>query len=281
MQRLISRSWALEKPHVNVHVGDLEWWVALVREEPDVISLWLEGGELVAWAWVSPPAELESHIDADHRNGPLLDQMLAWFEATASERPLPSGELVSFQFDPDAERRQLMESRGYRMVDHGYVHFARSLMGSLLDPEIPRGFAIRHLRGPEDIERRVAVHRSAFSPSRMTAARYHNVMASTHYRSDLDWVVEASNGEFASFCTAWLDPESAVALLEPVGTAEGHRRMGLASIACLASMGAAARQGADTAVVLSADDNPGSLALYRSLGFEEVGRTYRYTRRMR
>ena len=94
-------------------------------------------------------------------------------------------------------------------------------------------------------------------------------------------VVVAPTGEFASFCNIWLDQENAVALLEPVGTAEGHRRMGLARAACLAAIGAAAQLGADTAIVLSADDNPGSLALYRSLGFEESGRTYRFTKRMR
>jgi ribosomal protein S18 acetylase RimI-like enzyme len=281
MQQLISRSWAHEKPHVNVHIGDLEWWTALEREEPDVISLWLVGDELVGWAWLSPPAELDIHIDADHRDGPLFDQMLDWLEATASLRQVKPDECVVFQFDPDVERRHLMESRGYRPTDHGYIHHARSLAEPLPAPAIPDGFAPRNVRGPEDIERRVAVHRSAFAPSRMTPERYRNVMASRHYRSELDWVVVAPTGEFASFCNIWLDQENAVALLEPVGTAEGYRRMGLARAACFAAMHAAGQRGADTAVVLSADDNPGSLELYRSLGFEEVGRSHRYTKRLR
>jgi predicted N-acetyltransferase YhbS len=281
MQRLISRSWGLEKPHVNVHVGDLEWWMALEREEPDVVSLWFEGDELVGWAWLSPPAELDTHIPADHRDGPLPDQMLDWLETAASQRPVKPDECVAFQFDPDAERRQLVESRGYRQVDKGYIHHVRSLADPLPHPAIPKGFALRHVRGPEDIERRVAVHRSAFAPSRMTSERYRNVMASGHYRSELDWVAVAPSGEFASFCNIWLDQENAVALLEPVGTADDNRRMGLAGAVCLAAMRAAAQLGADTAVVLSADDNAGSLALYRSLGFEEMGRTYRFTRRMR
>jgi ribosomal protein S18 acetylase RimI-like enzyme len=281
MQRLISRSWGLEKPHVNVHVGDLEWWTALEREEPDVISLWLAGDELVGWAWLSPPAELDTHIDADHRDGPLFDQMLDWLESTVSHRQVKPDECVAFHFGPDVERRQLMKSRGYRPADHGYIHHARSLAEPLSAPAIPHGFATRNVRGPEDIERRVAVHRSAFAPSRMTPERYRNVMVSRHYRSELDWVVVAPTGEFASFCNIWLDQENAVALLEPVGTADGYRRMGLARAACLAAMHAAGQLGADTAVVLSADDNPGSLELYRSLGFEEVGRSYRYTKRLR
>jgi len=134
------------------------------------------------------------------------------------------------------------------------------------------------MAGAEDVERRVAVHRSALAPSRMTVEHYRAVMASTHYRRDLDWVAVAPGGEFAAFCNVWLDRESAVALLEPVGTAEGHRRLGLARSVCLAAMGAAAAQGADTAVVLSDDRNEGSLGLYRSLGFREVGRTRRFVK---
>jgi L-amino acid N-acyltransferase YncA len=149
------------------------------------------------------------------------------------------------------------------------------------DPAIPDGFALRHVQGPEDIERRVDVHRSAFASSRMTAGQYRNVMASRHYRSGLDWAAVAPTGEFASFCNIWLDQENALALLEPVGTADGYRKMGLAKATCRAAMRAAAQQGAETAVVLSEYDNASSLALYRSLGFRERGRGYRFTRAMR
>jgi hypothetical protein len=139
MQRLVSRSWALEKPQVNVHIGDLEWWIALEREEPDVISLWFASDELVGWAWLSPPAELDAHVHVDHRDGPLFDEMLDWLEVTASQRPATPEECVAFQFDPDAERRRLMESRGYRPADHGYIHHVRSLTDQLPDPAPPRG----------------------------------------------------------------------------------------------------------------------------------------------
>jgi ribosomal protein S18 acetylase RimI-like enzyme len=173
-----------------------------------------------------------------------------------------------------------MDARGYHPADHGYVHYVRSLGEPLSDPVVPDGFTLRHVRGPEDMELRVAAHRSAFAPSRMTVERYGKAMASPHYRSDLDWVAVSPAGEFASFCNIWLDPEAAVALLEPVGTADGYRRMGLGKAVCMGAMSAAAREGAAIAIVLSADDNPGSLALYRSLGFEEFARTRRYSKRV-
>jgi len=280
MQRLVSAAWEMEGPRVGVHVGDLEWWIVLERQQSSVISLWYARDQLVAWAWVSPPAELDQHIQAQHRNGPLYEEILDWFEAVTASKPNPPHESTAFQFEPTATHIWLLEGRGYRRADRGYVHHARSLTEPLPDPSIPDGFGLRHVRGPDDIERRVAVHRSAFAPSRMTAERYQKVLASRHYRSELDWVAVAPTGEFASFCNIWLDPGNAVALLEPVGTADGFRKMGLGRAVCLAALAAAAGEGARTAVVLSADDNPGSLALYRSLGFEEYGRTDRFTKRL-
>ena len=107
----------------------------------------------------------------------------------------------------------------------------------------------------------------------MTVEHYRSVMASAHYRPDLDWVAVAPGGEFAAFCNVWLDHDNGVALLEPVGTAADYRRLGLARAACVAAMAAAASQDADTAVVLSDGGNDASLGLYRSLGFVELGRT--------
>jgi RimJ/RimL family protein N-acetyltransferase len=282
MKQLISRSWAFDRPHANVHIGDLEWWMALNREEePAVVSLWFAAGELVGWAWLSPPAELEFHIHADHRAGPLFGNMLDWLEDTVSQGRVRPDECVVFVFDPDAERRRILESRGYRLGDHGYIHFSRSLAEPLPDPAIAEGFALRHVRGSQDIEQRAEVHRSAFAPSRMTAEQYRKVMASPHYRLELDWVAVTPTGEFASFCNIWLDEENAVALLEPVGTAEGFRKMGFGKAACRAAMHAAAEQGAEMAVVLSEEDNAGSLALYRSLGFQEQGHGHQFKRAMK
>src|SRR5437870_3634945 len=184
MQTLVSQSWAMEKPHVNVHVGDLEWWATQQSDEPDLTSIWYSEDELVGWAWLSPPAELDVHLHPDHRRGPLYELMLDWFETSASSRPAPPDEAIAFLFEPARERVELMESRGYRPTENGYIHNVRSLTNGLPEPTVPDGFSLRHVQGREDIEQRVAVHQSAFAPSRMTSDRYRTVMASAHYRPD-------------------------------------------------------------------------------------------------
>jgi ribosomal protein S18 acetylase RimI-like enzyme len=278
MQALVSRSWAREKPVVNVHVGDLEWWTAQRWGNGEAVSLWCAGDELVGWACCSPKAELDAHLDRDHRAGPLFDLMLDWFESELEDRPAPAPEAVAFLFDPSPERAAAMVSRGYRRAEGSSVHHLRALTAPLPRPSLPAGFSIRHVEGPQDLDRRVAVHRSAFAPSRMTVERYRAAMAADHYRVDLDWVAVAPDGAFAAFCNIWLDEENRVALLEPVGTADGYRRMGLARSVCLAAMDAARKAGADTAIVLSNSENRASMGLYRSLAFEEFGRSLRFVK---
>ncbi|MET3801843.1 GNAT superfamily N-acetyltransferase [Clavibacter michiganensis] len=53
------------------------------------------------------------------------------------------------------------------------------------------------------------------------------------YRRDLDLVVEAPDGSLAGTCTAWLDPASGWAELEPLGIVPAHRRRGLAQTLAL------------------------------------------------
>jgi ribosomal protein S18 acetylase RimI-like enzyme len=131
--------------------------------------------------------------------------------------------------------------------------------------------------GDEDVERRVDVHRAAFTPSRVVPESYRRVMRAWPYRADLDRVVEAPDGSFAAFALAWLDEENGVGELEPVGTRPAERRRGLARAACLSALAAARDVGAGTAVVY-ANVGSGAERLYASLGFRSVARHVRFRR---
>src|SRR6185503_18840619 len=160
MQTLLSRSWVEEKPRVNLHVGDLEWWRVLRKEEPDRVSLWHAGGDLVGLAWHSPPAQLDVHIHLDHRSGPLCEQMVDWFLQSLHDRAAPPDEVVAFLFEPTPPEDRLVRSKGFEPAERGYLHHARSLETSVEPPNVPAGFELRHVEGPKDIDHRVAVHRS-------------------------------------------------------------------------------------------------------------------------
>jgi ribosomal protein S18 acetylase RimI-like enzyme len=270
MQGLVSHVWreAL-RPPLSHHVGDLPWRRFSVpgREATYPTRLWEEDGEVVAWAWLSLPDELEV-LATPGRLPALLDEAIAWADTRAG-RPVKVDSL-----DADTRLRALLEERGYgpEEGDELYTH-ARRLDG-LPAPSVPDGYALRHVRLPDDLAARVAVHRTAFGsperPSRVTEESYAAVAGWGTYREGLDWVATAPDGSFAAFCLTWLDEENRIGELEPVGTHPEHRRRGLATAACTAAMHALRESGADTAVVLAQTDE--ARALYRSLGFAEVGR---------
>ncbi|AWF97464.1 GNAT family N-acetyltransferase [Clavibacter michiganensis] len=69
--------------------------------------------------------------------------------------------------------------------------------------------------------------------SRFDADGYAAMRTAAVYRRDLDLVIEAPDGSLAGTCTAWLDPTSGWAELEPLGIVPAHRRRGLAQTLAL------------------------------------------------
>ena len=101
------------------------------------------------------------------------------------------------------------------------------------------------------------------------------------YRPELDCVIEAPDGSFASFALAWLDDENRVGELEPVGTDPRHARRGLARAACVFALHRLGDAGAETALVVPRGDEayPAPRRLYEAIGFRQVARSLEYRRR--
>ncbi len=270
MQALVGAMWAASTgPPVSHHIGDLAWKRFSIdgREDRFPTRLWEESGEVVAWAWVSLPDQLEVVI-APGRRAEFLDEAIAWADERAGR------EVKVDSLDADDELRSLLVERGFEPLAEDELFSHAQPLADLAEPLLPDGFRLRHVRLPEDLERRVDVHRAAFGtpdrPSQMTTKSYAAAAAAWPYRQELDWVVEAPDGSFAASCLIWLDEANRVGELEPVGADERYRRRGLGSAACLAALRAARDAGADTGVVYAETDE--ARALYRALGFVELGR---------
>ncbi|GAA2694915.1 MULTISPECIES: GNAT family N-acetyltransferase [Actinosynnema] len=153
-------------------------------------------------------------------------------------------------------------------------------LDDLPTPELPAGYRVRAVRGEEDVAARVAAHRAAWWPSRVTEESYRAVMGTWPYRPELDRVVEGPDGRFAATCLIWFDERNGVGELEPVGVDPGLRRRGLGRAVCLAALGALREAGGRSAVVYPLHghpDHPAPAPLYRGLGFREHARTITFT----
>lgn len=256
MQKLVSADWRGREPPRQRHIGDLAWgWHT--AGEAQRVKLW-DG----AWAWLEDSrAEIQVHPDLVGSD--LHHEVLDWVDGLS----VPV-------LDTDVATLTVLEARGYRRVEPQYpfVHLVRSLEG-LPEPAVPDGYRLRHVE-KRDLERRVAVHRAAFHPSRLTVDKYRSLMAAFPYRADLDWVVEAPDESFASYTLCWLDAENGVAELEPVGTHPDHRRLGLARATSLAALRCARDLDARFGIVYARADEayPVPKRLYESIGFRAQAR---------
>ncbi|MEV0198254.1 GNAT family N-acetyltransferase [Nonomuraea sp. NPDC050691] len=266
MQELCSRLWS---PRSRWHVGDLAWgrFQHTGREHEWPTRLWRAGGRTLAWGWVQPPGSLDLAVDPARPE--LAGEVLEWFAG------LVPGERSVTVLETEEHLAAALRGAGYRPSDDGpfFTHLVRGLDG-LPEPAPPPGFRLRAVDEAR-VPGRVAVHRAAFHPSRVTEESYRAVRAAWPYRADLDWIAETPDGEAAAYCLVWLDEARRVAEIEPTGTLPGHRRRGLARAVCLAALRAAREAGAEHAVVYPRGDDayPVPGRLYRSMGFGPVART--------
>jgi mycothiol synthase len=258
--------------------GDLDWW-RFAHEDPDVLrhaALWCaDDGTIVGFAWPKgDEVEVESH--PAHRD--LEGAIFAWAEAQAASQSPPAPLLAARCFDEDAPRVAALRARGYvRMeMEQAYRYRSRPLTGELPERVVPPGFTVRALGGDNELAARVAVHRAAFAPSRMTVAKHRSVRTAPGYRPDLDLVAVTPDGTFGAYCIVWFDPVNRLGVFEPVGADPAWQRRGLARAVLTEGFYRLRALGATTAFVACRRDNVPADALYEAVGFRLVGKDQRW-----
>ncbi|MEW6524940.1 MAG: GNAT family N-acetyltransferase [Bacillota bacterium] len=128
---------------------------------------------------------------------------------------------------------------------------------------------IKSVRDEDDVGRRRIVKSIAFgggyAPSDWPpASAFRELQKARDYRKDLDLFVVAPNGDYAAFCTVWVDEKNPYANFEPVGTHAEYRHLGLARALLNEGFRRMAAYGATRSFMVS--DNQ----FYREVGFRET-----------
>ena len=287
MKRLVSTSWRLGRPHVNMTVGDLEWWTINDTEIvlADVARIWERGGHAIGWEWADPPGGVDWHTLPGEVLAPHFTSMLDRLEERAAATSDDPGLATKvWAMDSNDAALTLLAERGYAADGTSLTHWIRALPrsgGSPVEiPCLPAGYRRGHARWPDGVADRVEAHRAAFAPSRMTVAKYSLLAERPHYAPERDRVILAPDGSIAAFANAWWDPDGEVGELEPVGTRPEHRRLGLARAACLDAIAALAELGAREVLIFSDPSSAAAAALYASLGARPLTTSRRYARKV-
>ncbi|MFI5732932.1 GNAT family N-acetyltransferase [Kribbella sp. NPDC051587] len=273
MQELVQRTWTSAS---RLHIGDVAWERAVnARRHGDTwrTTFWEDGDQVVAWGWAEPD-HLSLVVDPAHAG--VAADVLERFQKLA-----PDGAVSVLE--TETHLVTALEAAGYHSDDEApfFTHHRISL-SDLRTPVVPDGFTLRHTH-PDEIAKRAAAHRAAWSdiaPSQLSDEDMAAVMSVWPYQPELDWVVEAPNGEFAASALIWHDKVHGIGLVEPVGCAPAYRRQGLAQAVNLAALHALRDAGATHAMVCPRGDDgyPQARALYQSIGFRPGARTKLYVR---
>jgi mycothiol synthase len=273
---LMSAAWRARSPHVAETPASIEWWYALTHPDPlwEHLRLWRHGSTPVAWSWHEPP-ELECHVWTGDAG-----RDLAVFGTIVRTALAEAGgaDVAAFAADDDPARIEVFRSLGMAPVGRRLSQWQwradEDVRPALA--RLPDGYLVRGVRDADEFAARVAVHRAAFPPSRLTVEKYERLLTVPHYRLEHDLVVEAPDGELAAFALGWLDPHGGVAEFEPVGTHPDHQRRGLARGLLTAGIARFHAAGARIVQVYADATEAPAESLYRAIGFRRRAFHQRY-----
>ncbi|ATB47760.1 GNAT family N-acetyltransferase [Corallococcus macrosporus] len=278
MAQLVAQAWAERGPHVECTVGDLTWRLlrnAQVRPQED-IALWeCAPGQLAGFAWAYSNGDVDLLVQPLAQADAFARDLLPWVRARHGRTPQPT---TVWALESNGSLLAALRSLGWRRTTGGcYLHLALPLQAPAPRPELPVGYRVRQVRGPEEVAARALVHRRGFGTERMTTEVYARLMEAPRYQPALDLVAEAPDGSLAACALGWLDEANAVGEFEPVTCAPEHRRRGLGRALLHEGLERMRGMGARQAFVYAFEGNPASVALYQSAGFTVVDRNIGHT----
>lgn len=279
MRTLVQRLTRLEKPATYCMLGDLDWW-RFTDSNIYEAKLWFDDQKLVGIAW---PNDEQVDVMLEPNYAYLLAEMTSWAEQkrreSSTEEPLS---IIGWAYEHDKTRQAVLAQLGYHQTETHLVTYCRDLTSTIGEAVLPEGYSCRPFAGESEIEERVALHRNAFAPSKMSVARQRAVMSSPTYQLDLDLLVIAPDQSMAAFCIIWYDEINGLGTFEPVGCHADHRQKGLTKALLLEGFQRLKALTATAAWVTAAAETKNAAAnrLYASAGFQVAGRNYRWEKQL-
>jgi GNAT superfamily N-acetyltransferase len=240
----------------------------------EVVYLWEIDGQIVAM--LNPDHDDESffQVHPSYHRREILCEMLEVAELRLpKQKEVGTKELIVWVNEGDDVHKKVLSDCGYARSKYSDEHMRRRSLTQPIPGFAPQnGYAIRALGEEAEIPARSWLSWKAFHPDEPDEKYegwewYKNIQRIPLYRRDLDIVAVAPDGEFAAFCTTWVDAVTKTAVFEPVGTHPNHQKRGLGKAVMMESLRRAQNLGATLATVSSY--SPAAHALYESMGFTE------------
>jgi mycothiol synthase len=239
----------------NLHVIDLPYRLSSWSlDDTGNACLWFDMDEnLIGWAVLQTPFWTIDYAYRPSMEGLLHREMLSWADGRArsiADTRFGHPAWYVMVFEDHLQRIRDLEDAGFECLAYtGEDSWSKVLMRRSLETSVklyqpPAGYTIRSLKGEEEAEAYVELHRSVFESRNMTVDWRLRTLEHPAYHRDLDIVVEAPGGKLAAFCICWIDMELSAGHVEPLGCHKDFRKYALGRVALshglhrLQSMGA-------------------------------------------
>jgi GNAT superfamily N-acetyltransferase len=232
------------------------------------IGVWEnEDGEVVGVAHSENEEAGEAWIQIHPDYTFLYGDILTYIEAHLADRAEGVG-FVKLYVNVGSELEQIARDRGYRRLRWGTT-FLEYTIDSVPTPQFPEGFVLKSVAEEDNVDKRRMAKAIAFgggyAPSDWPPTEaFVEMQRAPDYRKELDLFIVAPNGEYASFCTIWLDEANRYANFEPVGTHADYQGQGLGRALLMEGFRRMAQYGATRSYMASGNE------FYRRVGFKET-----------
>jgi len=251
--------------------------------------LWETGeGDLAGMTHFEGDDELCIQVHPRYRQA-IEDEMMAWGESQIAQKTVTGKRQIQQNvFEYDAPRLRLIKKRGYVKTTEGWVVRLLHLVNQPLpEPVIAPGYHMRttypfgHAEFRSDCEKMAAVLNAGFNrPGFHTADEYAILVTqSPSFDNDLNLVMVAPDGSFASHAGMTYDEDNHFAVFEPVCTNPEHRRKGLAQALMFEALKRLQPRGT-VCVEVATGHAEAANALYNSIGFTEVYEGYYWVKEL-
>lgn len=163
----------------------------------------------------------------------------------------------------DAEFVNLIKTSGF---EEGPFDPTSVFMDASTDYTLPEGFSVTSLAEDNDLRKLDRVLWRGFNhegePPEDELDGRKKMQSGPNFRHDLNMVVKAPNGDYASYAGMWYEQGTDYVMVEPVATDPTYRKMGLGKAAVLAGIKRCMDLGAKVAYVGSGQQ------FYYSIGFK-------------
>jgi ribosomal protein S18 acetylase RimI-like enzyme len=246
--------------------------------------LWEHNGQMIAYANLDTFNNLRFEIDQEYRSPQLENEIVAWGIGCIKRRNAETDEentLDASCAGADTGQINMLERSGFVRESVRTLAYARSLMEPIAIRTFPQGFSFRYVKGEQEVERLVALHRAAVGTQNMTVEARLAIMRAPNYERTLDLVALAPDGELSAFCICGFEDETGhTGYTDPIGTHLRYRRLGLGKALVTAGLLALKNRGARVAKLGTSSENIAMQQLAKVLGFVLVSERLWYSKKV-